>query len=223
MHVRVSRTRSLLLVVSLAGACVGDHVEGPIESVAVASGRPSGQLTAVDQTSRRASLEQQIAAMNSLVAPHGGLDQLLNHGADTALIAERREHVENELPTLQRELRAIRTVSLERTDVSKGSPTVPDQPLKHEAYVGEVPASQAPACLYILGLNDCFLDWYSTVDYHGSGTVYEWTAGVFHHNTSTTIWDNGSQIGIPKTTANFGLQPTWSASYSFSPSDPNCF
>jgi hypothetical protein len=161
--------------------------------------------------------------MNSLVAPHGGLDQLLDHGADTALIAERREHVENELPTLQRELRAIGIVSLERTDVSKGLPTVPDQPLKHEAYVGEVPASQAPACLYILGLNDCFLDWYSTVDYHGSGTVYQSAAGVFHHNTSTTIWDNGSQIGIPKTTANFGLQPTWSSPYSFSPSDPNCF
>jgi hypothetical protein len=167
-----------------------------------------------------AAVKQEMAALKMLLEAGGGLDQLLSRGVDSGVIARRREVAQSDLNALQERL-----VIGER---EFASPQVlgreaPGNESASANFIGDVPQSEAPPCIINLSADGCFLDWYSTIDYHGSGAVYQIASTAFHHNTTTYIKDNGSSIDPPKGTNNFALQPFWTSPYTFSPSDPNCF
>jgi hypothetical protein len=194
-------TKLMLVFLCLTTACGREPIAAPValRRIVDPNSGTRGEYT---------SIQEQIAALKSLLAKNGGLDQLLSRGADTALITQRRLRAESDLTGLQ-----ARLVKLEKGAVS-------ELPV-FAAVIGEVPAEEAPPCLVNLSADGCFLDWYSTIDHHGSGTVYQWASSIFHHSTATFIRDNSTDLPT-KNTSGFTLEAVHSRSYSFSPSDPNC-
>ena len=186
----------VLVLASLAIACGRDRVTAPEAVTLLDSG----------QNARHAALEQEIAGLTAQLEPGGGLDQLLGNGVDEELISARRERANVRLDELLR-----RRAVLQSTGSSNA------------ALVQEIEAADAPGCISLTTLqaDDCFLDWYTTIDHKGTGSVYQLTQFYWTHATQTQVTDNGASLGT-RTTSSFGAQPSWAAPFRFLPSDPNC-
>lgn len=204
---QVLLSRLLLFFLCGTAACAREPISAPATT-----------LQRVGATSAAAKelsyVRDKIAALNSLLARGGGLDQLLSRGADPTVIAERRQLVASDLIEARRRVAEL----LLGHNVQPLYECLEFQGCSE----GDVPNAEDYPCLLNLTADGCFMVAYSTISHTGTGTVYQATYGLFHHTTQTYILDNGASFGAPRGTSNFGLSPQHAANYSFSPADPNC-
>lgn len=151
-----------------------------------------------------AAVQQGLAALTALLSPDGGLDQLLSRGADSTLIAQRRHSAEAHRVELQNQLAALKR---------SGGRTMPA--------IIELTPGEVPACIWLLNADDCFLDWYTTIHYGGTGTVYQATASLYNHRTETWVQDNGIPIFPTRETQSIGPTSIHTRPFTFVP--PDCF
>jgi len=183
----------LVLMASGAVSCAGDGLSSPEQQVVRA--RPSSA------SNPRAALEQAISAINFLLYG-GGFQEALGRGGDSAVIQARRQRAVSDLAAL-----------LERLHQLDNSQRPAEAELVDEGM-------EPPPCFLNGNLDGCFFDWYTTLTIGGTGTVYQQTFSIFHHNTTTFLTDNGATYGNPRTTSNFGLTPFHYAAIAFTA--PNC-